>query len=222
MVDDVGQVWKKCPRLMIRGTEIACTGSLVLGRVRQLKRSLAFLNLEFPLKTFYWVLRDYEEGGKSNESQAVGKWQIQIEGRELAPLNCLKGQPKGESTEKLAWKFKLDHCFMSKTLKKEGPSICARKTCHAQSHSPAAVATTESTLLDAELETFAPKVACVSTQNVPWLFPNENIWLWVKQAVYTNGLVAKKTDKIESDDKISSQVSLKTCTKRNFTHQAKT
>ena len=66
---------------------------------------------------------------------------------------------------------------MSKTLKKEGHSICARKTRHAQSHSPTAVATTESTLLDAELETFAPKVAGVSTQNVPWLLPNKNIWL---------------------------------------------
>ena len=111
---------------------------------------------------------------------------------------------------------------MSKTLKNIGPSICARKTRHAQSHSPAAVTTTESTLLDAELETFASKVAGVGTQNVPWLLPNENVWLWVKQAVYTNGLVAKQTNKIENGDEISSQVSLKTCTKKNFTHQAKT
>ena len=61
------------------------------------------------------------------ERQAVGKWQVQIEGRELAPLNCLKGEPKGESTDTLAWKFKLDHCFMSKTLKKGGTSICCKE-----------------------------------------------------------------------------------------------
>ena len=45
---------------------------------------------------------------------------------------------------------------MSKTLEKEGPSICARKTWHTHCHSPTAVATTESTLLDPQLETFAP------------------------------------------------------------------
>ena len=42
---------------------------------------------------------------------------------------------------------------MSKTLEKEGPSICARKTRHTHCHSPTAVATTESTLLDPQLET---------------------------------------------------------------------
>ena len=62
------------------------------------------------------------------------------------------------------------------------------------------------------------KVVGVSTPIVLQHLPNENIWFWVKQAVYTNGLVAKKNNKIESSDKISSQESLKTCTKKNFTH----
>ena len=55
----------------------------------------------------FWGIMRREE--KLKERQAV-KWQIQtLEGRELAPLYCLKGQPKGESTDKLARKFKLDH-----------------------------------------------------------------------------------------------------------------
>ena len=55
----------------------------------------------------------------------------------------------------------------------------------------------------------------VSAPNVPQHLPNENIWLWVLHAqggVY-KWLGGKKTDKIESSDKISSQESLKTCTK---------
>ena len=47
-----------------------------------------------------------------------------IEGRERAPLNYLKGQPKGESTDKLAWKLKLDHCFMSKSLEGRNFHLC--------------------------------------------------------------------------------------------------
>ena len=154
---------------------------------------------------------------KLKERQAVGKWQIQIEGRRLAPLNCLKGQPKGESTDKLAWKFKLDHCFMSKTLKKKGASICARKTRHTRSHTPPwmVLATTESTMLVAELETFARKGRwCQHTKLCPGFFQMKICGCrWSRQCISTNGLVAKKkTDKIESSDKISSQESLKTCT----------
>ena len=37
-----------------------------------------------------------------------------------------------------------------------------------------------------------PMVTGVSTPNVPWLLPNENIWLLVKLAVYTNDLVVKR------------------------------
>ena len=154
--------------------------------------------------------------------QAVGKWRIQIEKKELAPLNCLKGQPKGESTDKLAWKFKLDHCFMSKTLKKEGTSICARKTRHTHSHSPTAVATTESTLLVVELDTFAHKGRwCQHTKCTPASSKWKYLVVGEAGSVY-KWLGGKKSDKIESTDKISSQESLKSCTKRNFTHQAKT
>ena len=55
---------------------------------------------------------------------------------------------------------------MSKTLKKEGSSICVRKTRHTHSHSTTAVVTTESKLLDARLETYAPKRSFVSAHQV--------------------------------------------------------
>ena len=54
-----------------------------------------------------------------------------------------------------------------------------------------AVATTESTIFDAQLENVSNKVLSDTTPNVPWRLPSENIWLWVKQAVCRNGLEAE-------------------------------
>ena len=81
------------------------------------------------------MTKNSNQGGPAlKESQAVGTGNaMQIEGRELAPLNCLKRETKAESTRKLASKLKLDHYFMSKILKKEGPSVCACKENSTQS-----------------------------------------------------------------------------------------
>ena len=115
MVDDEGQVWKKCPRFMIRGAEIALYRQISTWKSSATQTQFGiFWTLNFPWKPSieFWGIMRREE--KLKERQAVGKWQIQIKGRGLAPLNCLKGQPKGESTEKLAWKFKVDHCLCLK------------------------------------------------------------------------------------------------------------
>ena len=143
---------------MIRGREIGLYRQLSSWKSSATQTQFGIfwsLNFQWALSIGLWGATRREE--KLTVRQAVGKWQIQIEGKELFPLNCLKGQPKGKSTKKLAWKFKQDHCVMSKTLKEKGPSICARKTRHTHTHALTAVATTESTLLDAEFETFAPK-----------------------------------------------------------------
>ena len=54
-----------------------------------------------------------------------------------------------------------------------------------------AVATTESTMFDAQPENVSNEVLSGTTRNEPWRLPNENIWLWVKQAVRRNGLEAE-------------------------------
>ena len=54
-----------------------------------------------------------------------------------------------------------------------------------------AVATTESTMFDAQPENVSNEVLSGTTPNEPWRLPNENIWLWVKQAVRRNGLEAE-------------------------------
>ena len=87
------------------GQKLLCTGTLE--KFGNSNTVFHFINLEFSWNT-YWVLRDYEEGGKVNKRQAVEQLQMQIEGRELAPLKSLKDQLKSESTEKLVWQFKLD------------------------------------------------------------------------------------------------------------------
>ena len=103
---------------------------------------------------------------------------------------------------------------MSKTLEKEGSSICARKTRRTHCHSPTAVATTESTLPDPKLETFAPDGRwCQHTKCAPATSEWKYLVVGVARSVY-RWLGGKKTDKIESSDKISSQESLKTCTKK--------
>ena len=56
------------------------------------------------------------------------------------------------------------------------------------------VSTTESTMLDAQPENVSNKVLSVTTPNEPLSLPNENIWLWVKQAMYRNGLEAEKME----------------------------
>ena len=102
-VDAVGQVWKKCPRFMIRGREIT-----LYRQHRPWKSSATqtqcqlfgiFWSLDFPWapSVGFWGIMRREE--KLWVRQAAGKWQIQIEGRELEPLNCLKAQPEGKSTK---------------------------------------------------------------------------------------------------------------------------
>ena len=61
---------------------------------------------------------------------------------------------------------------MSKTLEKEGPSICAKKTRHNHCYSPTAVATTDSTLLDqSSVGNFCPRRSLVSAhQMCPSIF----------------------------------------------------
>ena len=54
------------------------------------------------------------------------------------------------------------------------------------------VSTTESTMLDDQPENVSNKVLSVTTPNEPLSLPNKNIWLWVKQAMYRNGLEAEK------------------------------
>ena len=54
---------------MIRGTEIA----LYLEEFGNSNAVWHFLNLEFPLPTFYLVLRDYEEGGKVKRKAGNGE-----------------------------------------------------------------------------------------------------------------------------------------------------
>ena len=46
-------------------------------------------------------------------------------------------------------------------------------------------------MLDAQPENVSNKVVRVTTPNEPYRLPNENIWLWVKQAVCRNGLEAE-------------------------------
>ena len=127
-----GQVWKKARGLWYGAEKFSgfAQAAWTLEEFGDSNAIWHLLKLECPFSTFYWVLKNNEEGGKLRERQAMEKWQRQIEVREGAPLNSLKGQPKGEATKKLAWRFKLDPCFMSKTLKKEGPSFCncARKS----------------------------------------------------------------------------------------------
>ena len=122
-------------------------------------------------------------------------WQTswQKQGWKRTPVECFKGHLEGNSTwnwpqslNKLKTTVTCPESSRRKDLPFEqgntGPVMATLST---------AVATTKSTMFDAQPEYVFNEVLSDTTPNEPWRFPNENIWLWVKQAVCRNGLEAE-------------------------------
>ena len=73
MVDAVGQVWKKMPAVYDKGKRNCFVQAAeLLEEFGHSNTVWHLLKLEFPVRTFYWVIRNYEEGEKLKVRQAVG------------------------------------------------------------------------------------------------------------------------------------------------------
>ena len=81
---------------------------------------------------------------------------------------------------------------MSKTLEKEGPSIVQGKLDKLIATLPQQWQQQRAHCWILSWKLLPQKVVGISTPNVPQHLPNENVWLWVWQGVYTKDLVAKK------------------------------